>query len=95
MFGLFHHHTARANIALPDFAGAVQSIMRRLSLPKQRAGEKALELLETVSVSAQASVVLIRFKQETLVLGVTPQNVSVLTRSITRAASDETQAGSR
>jgi flagellar biogenesis protein FliO len=89
MFSVFHRDMVRPKTALRDFSGAAQSIVRWLSLPKRRSVEPSLQLLESVPVSAQASVVLIRFEQETFVLGVTPQNVTLLTKSAAPAGRPE------
>lgn len=91
MLAIFHRYVTRPKTALPDFAGATQCLIRWLSLPKRRAGEQSLQLLESVPLTTQASVALIRFERETLVLGVTPQNVRVLARSASPGASGETQ----
>jgi flagellar biogenesis protein FliO len=81
----------RAKMAFPDFAGAAQYFMHWLSLPKRRAGQPSVQLLESVSLTAQASIALIRFEQEHLVLGVTTQNVTVLARSAAPGVVADTQ----
>jgi flagellar biogenesis protein FliO len=95
MLAMFHRYVTRPKTALPDFAGAAQCLIRWLSLPKRRAGEQSLQLLESVPLTTQVSVALIRFERETLVLGVTPQNVRVLARSAAPGASGETQTKNR
>jgi flagellar biogenesis protein FliO len=95
MLAMFHRYVTRPKTALPDFAGAAQCLIRWLSLPKRRAGEQSLQLLESVPLTTQVSVALIRFERETLVLGVTPKNVRVLARSAAPGASGETQTKNR
>jgi flagellar biogenesis protein FliO len=90
MFAMFHRLMARPKTALPDFAGAAQVFIRWLSLPRRRTGEPSLQLLESMALTAQASVALIRFERETLVLGVTPHNVTLLARNAVAGASGET-----
>lgn len=80
MTALLHRRIMRPKTTLPDFTGVVQSFLRRLSLPKGPAGEASLQLLESVSLGAEASIALIRFEREALVLGVTPQSVTLLVR---------------
>jgi flagellar biogenesis protein FliO len=65
---------------------------RWLSLPRRRAGASSLELIDTVPLSTQASVSLIRFERENLVLGVTPQSITVLARRTRPDVSDEAHA---
>jgi flagellar biogenesis protein FliO len=86
---LLHRHSTKA--ALPIFAGLVQSFVRRLSLPKRPAGAPSLQLLESVSLTADTSIALVRFEREILMIGVTPQNVTVLVRRESPIASGETQ----
>ena len=69
MFALFHHQPARPRTALPDFAAAANFFLRWLSLPGRRATAHSLQLLESVPLTAQASVALVRFESENLVLG--------------------------
>jgi flagellar biogenesis protein FliO len=77
---MFHRHLARPKTKLPEFANAAQFFLRWLSLPARRAAAQSLQLLESVPLTAQASVVLVRVDNETLVLGVTPQSVTVLAK---------------
>jgi flagellar biogenesis protein FliO len=86
---MLYGHTMRPKNGLLDFAGASKLVLRWLSLPKRWAGKRSLQLLESVSLTAHASVALIRVERETLVLGVTPQNVTVLFRSATQDAPNE------
>jgi len=80
MFALFHRQPARPRTALPDFAAAANFFLRWLSLPARRATAHSLQLLESVPLTAQASVALVRFESENLVLGVTPQSITVLAK---------------
>ena len=80
MFALFHHQPARPRAALPDFAATANFFLRWLSLPGRRATAHSLQLLESVPLTAQASVALVRFESENLVLGVTPQSITVLAK---------------
>jgi flagellar biogenesis protein FliO len=75
-----YRHIARPKTALPDVAGLFRSFTRWLALPRRPAGEPSLQLLESVALTAETSIALLRFEQETLVLGVTPQSVTVLAR---------------
>jgi flagellar biogenesis protein FliO len=90
MFAMLHRHLARPRTTLPDFASAAQVFLRWLALPARRAAAQSLQLLESVPLTAQASVVLVRVDNETLVLGVTPQSVTVLAKG---AASPDAGAG--
>ena len=85
MIAMFHRQPARPKTALPNFATAANLILRWLSLPARRATAHALQLLESVPLTAQASVALVRFESETLVLGVTPQGVTVLAKGAAAA----------
>jgi flagellar biogenesis protein FliO len=89
---LLHRHSTRPKAALPTFAGLVQSFVRWLSLPKRPGGAPSLQLLESVSLTADTSIALVRFEREILMIGVTPQNVTVLVRRESPVASGETQA---
>ena len=80
MFALFHRQLARPRTALPDFVAAANFFLRWLSLPARRATAHSLQLLESVPLTAQASVALVRFESENLVLGVTPQSITVLAK---------------
>jgi flagellar biogenesis protein FliO len=91
MFAMFHRLMARPKTALPDFTRAVQVLIQRFTLPKRRRGDSSLQLLESIVLTTQASLALIRFERETLVLGVTPHNVTVLARNGVPGASGETE----
>jgi flagellar biogenesis protein FliO len=81
MFAIFNRHMARPKTASSDFTGAAQFLIRWLSLPKRRPGEPLLQIVESVPLTAHASIALVRFETENLVLAVTPQNVTVIARS--------------
>jgi flagellar biogenesis protein FliO len=91
MSALLHRHSARPKAALPNLATQVQSFVRWLSSPRRAAGAPSLQLLESVSLTADTSIALVRFERELLMIGVTPQNVTVLVRRESPAASGETQ----
>jgi flagellar biogenesis protein FliO len=80
MFAMFHRQPARPRPALLDFATAANCFLRWLSLPARRATAHSLQLLESVPLTAQASVALVRFESENLVLGVTSQSITVLAK---------------
>lgn len=80
MFAMFPRQPARSRTAPTDFAAAAKFFLRWLSLPVRRATVHSLQLLESVPLTAQASVALVRFESENLVLGVTPQSVTVLAK---------------
>jgi flagellar biogenesis protein FliO len=80
MFTMFHRQLARPSPARPDLATAANYFMRWLSLPARRQTAHSLQLLESVPLNAQASVALVRFETESLVLGVTAQSITVLAR---------------
>jgi flagellar biogenesis protein FliO len=80
MFTMFQRPLAREKTALWDLTASAQFLMRWLSLPKRRSAKRSLQLLESVPLTAQASIALVRFERETLVLGVTPRSVTVLTK---------------
>jgi flagellar biogenesis protein FliO len=92
MSALLHRHITRPKTALFNFPGLLQSLMRWLSLPRRPAGERSLQLLETISLSADASIALVRFEREILAVGVTPQNMTVLVRREPASASGEARA---
>jgi flagellar biogenesis protein FliO len=80
MFVQFYRHLARRKTPLRDFGGAAQLFVRSFFLPGRRVGEQSLKLLDNIPLTAQTSVALVRFERETLVLGVTPQRVTVLAK---------------
>lgn len=57
--------------------------LRRLvpALARRRGAGQRLEHLETLPLTAQSSVALIRAGAETLLLGITPQGISLLARN--------------
>jgi flagellar biogenesis protein FliO len=63
-----------------DFTGATRLLVRWLSLPRRWPRKQVLQVLESVPLTTQASVALVRFEKEILVLGVTAQNVTVLVK---------------
>lgn len=80
MLAMFYRQLARPRTALPDFTTAANFFLRWLSLPARRATAHSLQLLERVPLTAQVSVALVRFESENLVLGVTPQSITVLAK---------------
>jgi flagellar biogenesis protein FliO len=89
MTARLYRHMARPKTALPDFAGLVRSFLRWLSVQRRPAGQASLQLLESVSLGAETSIALVRFEREALVLGVTPQSVTLLIRRESPAVSGE------
>lgn len=63
-----------------DFSGVTRLLVRWLSLPRRWSRNHVLKVLESVPLTTQASVALVRFEKEILVLGVTAQNVTVLVK---------------
>jgi flagellar biogenesis protein FliO len=80
MFAIFSTKLARSQSALGDSTSLAGAFARWLSLPVQRGAEPSLRLLESVPLTAQASLALVRFGTENLVLGVTAQKITVLSR---------------
>jgi flagellar biogenesis protein FliO len=80
MFAMFSRQSARPRAALPDLTSIAEFIARWFSLSARRAATHSLHLLESVPLTAQASVSLVRFGSETLVLGVTSQTITVLAK---------------
>jgi flagellar biogenesis protein FliO len=89
MTARLYRHIARPKSALPDFARLLQSLLRRFTLPRRPAAQASLQLLESVSLGAETSIALVRFDREALVLGVTPQSVTLLIRRESSAVSGE------
>ena len=81
MFSMFHRQTIRQQVALPNFAGVAQSIISWLAAPTRRASARSLQVLESVALTPHASLALVRIENDTLVLGVTAQGITVLTKS--------------
>jgi flagellar biogenesis protein FliO len=92
MFTMFQRPLAGEKAPLLDFTAGAQSIMRWLSLTRRRSAKRSLQLLESVPLTAQASIALVRFESETLVLGVTPRSVTVLTKGAVLGQSAAAQA---
>jgi flagellar biogenesis protein FliO len=80
MFALFSRQIDRPKIALADLTSVAGLLGRWLALPARRAATQSLRLLESVPLTAHASVALVRFGTENLVLGVTSQNITVLAK---------------
>jgi flagellar biogenesis protein FliO len=89
MFILFYRYLVRRKTALPDLTGAAQLFVRWFCLPGRRAAKQSLKLLENIPLTAQASVALVSFERQTLVLGVTPQSVTVLAKGAASEATEE------
>ena len=81
MFSLLKKSSARA---LPEFGGlAGWSHILRQCIPALRRRASAgggLEHLGSLALTAQASLALVRWRDRTLLLGVTPQGISLLTQ---------------
>jgi flagellar biogenesis protein FliO len=76
-----------------DLRGAGKYFISWLSLTKQhRRRTQSMQLLETIVLTTQASIALVRFEQDTLMLGVTPQNVTVLAKRPFAGASKDTES---
>ena len=48
------------------------------ALRRHGSGERALEHLDSLALTAQSSLALVRWRDQTLLLGVTPQGISLL-----------------
>ena len=68
-----------ADFAWSSFSAAVQRVIPALTRRKS-AGHR-LEHLETLPLTAHSSVALIRAGGETLLLGITPQGISLLAKN--------------
>lgn len=68
--------------ALPELgslAGWTLILQRFLpALRRNGSGERALEHLDSLTLTAQSSLALVRWRDQTLLLGVTPQGISLL-----------------
>jgi flagellar biogenesis protein FliO len=93
MFTIFSRQLAGPKAAPADVTSVAGLIARWLAMPSRRAATRSLHLLESVSLTAQASVALLRCGSETLVLGITSQNITVLARgaSVDRAGEQQAQ----
>jgi hypothetical protein len=80
MFAIFSRRLARPKNPLPDFTSVAGLFARWLALPGRRSASQSLRLLESVPLTAHASLALVRFGAENLVLGVTSQNIAVLAK---------------
>ena len=82
MFSLLKKTSARA---LPDFGGLAgwSDILRRFmpALRRRACDDGALERLGSLALTAQASLAVVRWRDRTLLLGVTPQGISLLTQA--------------
>jgi flagellar biogenesis protein FliO len=90
MLARFYKQLAPPQISLSGLAATAQFLIRWVSMSKRSSEKPVLQILERVSLTPHTSLALVRFEEETLVLGVTPQNVSVLARSAN--ASGNTQS---
>ena len=81
MFSLLKKSPARA---LPEFGGLAgwSDILRRFmpALRRRACADGTLEHLGSLALTAQASLALVRWRDRTLLLGVTPQGISLLTQ---------------
>ena len=91
MLTTWHRYVTRPKRALPDFTGAAQGLVRWFALPRRRADKQALQLLESVPLTAQASVALVRFERQTLLLGITAASVTLLASGAAENLSGERQ----
>jgi flagellar biogenesis protein FliO len=91
MLAMFANRLARCQSGPSDFTGITGAFARWLSLPARRA-EPTLKLLERVPLTAQASLALVRFGQQNLVLGVTAQRISLLAKGETEDFATERRA---
>jgi flagellar biogenesis protein FliO len=92
MLARFSRQLARPKAPLPDFTNIAGLIARWLAMPSRRATTRSLRLLESVSLTAQASVALVRCGTETLILGVTAHNITVLGKGAALEDASEQQA---
>ncbi|MDH3445214.1 MAG: flagellar biosynthetic protein FliO [Deltaproteobacteria bacterium] len=81
MFAIFQRQPIQQRVALPNFGSVAQYLMRWLASSKRRASGQSLQVLESVALTPHASLALVRFESDTLVLGVTAQSVRVLTKT--------------
>jgi flagellar biogenesis protein FliO len=81
MFAMFSGRLGGCQSALGDVTSVAAVLARWLSLPARRSAEPSLKLLESVPLTAQASLALVRFGAENLVLGVTAQTITVLAKA--------------
>jgi Flagellar biosynthesis protein, FliO len=62
--------------------GGLSAFLKRLMplLTRRNTGAKTLEHLESLPLTAQSSLALIRLYDETLLLGITPHSITLLTK---------------
>ena len=81
MFSLLKKSSATV---LPQFGGLAgwSHILRRFlpALRRRACADGALEHLGSLALTANASLALVRWRDRTLLLGVTPQGISLLTQ---------------
>ena len=68
-----------ADFAWSSFSAAVQRLIPALT--RRKSAGHCLEHLETLPLTAHSSVALIRAGGETLLLGITPQGISLLAKN--------------
>lgn len=78
-----------ADFAWSSFSATVQRLIP--SLARRKGAAHHLEHLETLPLTANSSVALIRAGKETLLLGITPQGISLLAKN--PASAVESRAG--
>jgi flagellar biogenesis protein FliO len=76
----------KTNSIIPHFGGGgiagFAAFLRRIipALARRSAVAGALEHLGSLPLTAQSSLALVRLNQETLLLGITPQGITLLTK---------------
>ena len=76
----------KTNSIIPHFGGGglagFAAFLRRMipALARRSAVAGALEHLGSLPLTAQSSLALVRLNQETLLLGITPQGITLLTK---------------
>jgi hypothetical protein len=76
---MFSRQVARPKTPAANWSSLASAIARWLPLPGRSSAE-SLRVLESVPLTAQTSVALLRCGAETLVLGVTPHRITVLAK---------------
>ena len=85
MFDLISRNRTPSRPALIDLTNLGSAIARWLPFAGRGAAVSAsLQLLGTLPLTAQSSLALVRVHSETLVLGITPQSVTLLTKTSDR-----------
>ena len=89
MFALNRNKYRRASFAAKAGSG-LSVLLDRLMRPLARRSivGGCLELLGTLPLTAQSSLALVRFHNETLLLGITPNQIAVLTKNHSEAKAD-------